>query len=589
MLSILYKNKSAVLASTNRMIRLASTSTKTTINSTTKPSTTTATASPTATTTANKTTTNSPITEPKRDISSTTSESVSTSSPNSQKQTISPVNKSGTGYASFKTAKVIETEYNDKPTVVILGSGWGAIAFLKHIDTKRYNVAIISPRNYFLFTPLLPSTPVGTVDEKSIIEPVVNFALKKKGNVTYYEATATEINPDRNTVTINSLSNVSKLNHHPSQSSANANTNTKTNNDTMLTQDDCAEIKYDYLISAVGAEPNTFGIPGVEKHGLFLKEIPNSLQIRQKFASNLEKANLLPPGDPERKRLLSIVVVGGGPTGVETAGELQDYVHQDLQKFLPSVAKEVQIHLVEALPIVLNMFEKKLSSYAQETLEKTSIKLHLKTAVAKVEKDHLIAKTKSDDGKTVIEEKIPYGTLIWATGNKARPIVTNLFPKITEQNKSTRALSVNKYLQVIGSNNIFAIGDNAFIGLPPTAQVAHQQAEYLAKNFDKMAQLPNFHEKLQSRKQKFDLLFEENKFKPFKYTHFGALAYLGSERAIANITYGKRSLYTGGGLITFYIWRLSYLAMILSARSRFKVITDWLKLAFFKRDFFKGL
>ena len=90
-----------------------------------------------------------------------------------------------TGVTSFKTVKVIDTQYDDKPNVVILGSGWGAISFLKHIDTKQYNVSIISPRNYFLFTPLLPSTPVGTVDEKSIIEPVVNFALKKKGNVSY--------------------------------------------------------------------------------------------------------------------------------------------------------------------------------------------------------------------------------------------------------------------------------------------------------------------------------------------------------------------------------------------------------------------
>ncbi|CCC68108.1 hypothetical protein NCAS_0B00240 [Naumovozyma castellii] len=508
---------------------------------------------------------------------SATATTSATSPTSSSKPETSAVKRSGTGPMSFKTRKAIETEYNDKPTVVILGSGWGAISFLKHIDTKRYNVSIISPRNYFLFTPLLPSAPVGTVDEKSIIEPVVNFALKKKGNVTYYEATATSINTDRNTVTIDSLSNVASLNG-----------SSKSSNIAALQQNDSAEVKYDYLITAVGAEPNTFGIPGVEKYGNFLKEIPHSLQIRKKFAANLDQANMLPPGDPERKRLLSIVVVGGGPTGVETAGELQDYVNEDLRKFLPSLADEVQIHLVEALPIVLNMFEKKLSSYAQTVLEKTSIKIHLKTAVSKVEANHLVAKTKNDDGTTT-EETIPYGTLIWATGNKARPIVTDLFKKIPEQAKNTRALTINNYLQVIGTKNVFAIGDNAFIGLPPTAQVAHQQAEYLAKSFDKMSQLPQFHEKLANRKNKYDLLFEENKFKKFNYIHFGALAYLGSEKAIANITYGKRSLYTGGGLITFYIWRLSYLAMLLSARLRFKVITDWMKLAFFKRDFFKGL
>lgn len=478
------------------------------------------------------------------------------------------------GVSSFTTTKVIENRLNDKPNVVVLGSGWGAISFLQHIDAKKYNISIVSPRNYFLFTPLLPSTPVGTVDEKSIIEPVLNFALKKKGNVSYYEAEATSINPNRNTVTIKSVSTVSQL--------------SQPDNHLGISQKDTAEIRYDYLVTAVGAEPNTFGIPGVKEHGLFLKEIPDSLQIRKRFIANIEKANLLAKGDPERKRLLTIVVVGGGPTGVETAGELQDYIDQDLKRFMPSIAEEVQIHLVEALPNVLNMFEKRLTSYAQKVLEKTSIILHLRTVVDKVEADHLIAKTNEPDG-TSIKTSLPYGTLIWATGNKARPIVTDLFTKLEEQKSSTRALNVNEYLLVKGSNNIFAIGDNAFAGLPPTAQVAHQQAEYLSKVFGKMDKIPEFHSELVQKKDKVDLLFEEKGFKPFKYVHLGSLAYLGSEKAIANITYGSRSFYTGGGLITFYIWRILYVGMILSARSRFKVIADWLKIAIFKRDCFKEL
>lgn len=491
------------------------------------------------------------------------------------------VQQSGTGPSSFKTNKVIDGNYENKPNVVILGSGWGAISFLKHIDTKKYNVCIVSPRSYFLFTPLLPSAPVGTVDEKSIVEPVVNFALKKKGNVAYFEAEATSINPDRNTVTISSLQRVT---HMPGSVASHFQNQTPG----VQRKGPPVEIKYDYLVTAVGAEPNTFNIPGVEDHGLFIKEIEHSFVIRKKFSSNLEKANFLPVGDPERKRLLSVVVVGGGPTGVETAGELQDYVTQELRKFAPSLADEVQIHLVEALPTVLNMFEKRLSSYARNTLEKTSIKLHLSTAVAKVEADHLIAKTKHPDG-SVTEEKIPYGTLIWATGNKCRPVITDLFKKIPEQNSSTRALAVNQFLQVKGSNNIFAIGDNAFAGLPPTAQVAHQEAQYLAKLFDKMAQINGFHEALSKKTEKVDLFFEENKFKPFKYVHLGALSYLGSERAIANLTYGKHSFYTGGGLLTFYLWRVLYLSMLLSNRCRFKVAMDWLKLTFFKRDFFKEM
>lgn len=481
------------------------------------------------------------------------------------------------GYTSFKTVKIIENNSRSKPNIVILGSGWGAISFLKSIDTKRYNVSIVSPRSYFLFTPLLPSAPVGTVEEKSIIEPVVNFALKKKGNVSYFEAEATEINPDRNTVTLNSISSVSHLTEELRQNVTDVNYKQKD-----------AELKYDYLITAVGAEPNTFNIPGVDKYANFMKEIPDSLKIRQHFLKNLEKANLLPKGDPERKRLLSIVVVGGGPTGVETAGELQDYVHQDLQKFLPQVAEEVQIHLVEALPTVLNMFEKKLSSYAQDVLESTSIKLYLKTSVSKVEEKYLIANKKMDDDE-IKEINIPYGTLIWATGNKTRPIINNLFKKLPEQEKARRGLIVNEYLQVKGTNNVFAIGDCAFAGLPPTAQVAHQEADYLARTFDRIAHLPEFEEQLKIKNKENDEIFKNNSFKPFKYNNQGALAYLGAEKAIANIVLWGKSLYTGGGAFTFFIWRILYLSMILSRRSRFKVLCDWIKLSFFKRDFFKGL
>ena len=263
-----------------------------------------------------------------RRLASTTAKTAAKAAAPAAKEKASEVGAVATkasGSSSFRTTKVIESNYDNKPSVVILGSGWGAISLLKHIDTKKYNVSIVSPRPYFLFTPLLPSTPVGTVDEKSIIEPVVNFALKKKGNVTYYQTAAQEIHPDRNTVSVSAVSDITQV--------LTSKQIMAQEGDTVphLKPKDHIEIKYDYLVSAVGAEPNTFNIPGVDKYGLFMKEIDDSFQVRQKFAQNLERANFLPPGDPERKRLLSIVVVGGGPTGVETAGELQDYVTQELK------------------------------------------------------------------------------------------------------------------------------------------------------------------------------------------------------------------------------------------------------------------
>lgn len=479
-----------------------------------------------------------------------------------------------TGPFSFhKPMRVLESP-TSRPTVVVLGSGWGAISFLRHIDTKAYDVIIVSPRSYFLFTPLLPSCPVGTVDEKSIIEPIASFANKKSGTVTYFEAEARSINPDRNTVTIESFSNIS------STSGEGVNVGLKKN--------DMAEIKYDYLVSAVGSETNTFGIPGVDKYGCFLKEIADSRKIRHKFIEVVERANLLPVDDPERKRLLRIVIVGGGPTGVETAAELQDFVSHDLKTYMPNLANEVQITLVEALPVVLSMFEEKLTSYAEKVLKDTTIELMTRSSVTDVEPDYLVAKTKKEDGTTE-ETKIPYGVLVWATGNKPRKIVTDLYPLIPEQNNASKGLIVDGYFRVEGTRNIFAIGDNAFSSLAPTAQVAHQSAEFLCSLMNKMSKIKGFPEELKTRDEKIDMFFKDSGFKPFKYVHYGALAYLGADRAVANITYGKRSFYSGGGVFTFYVWRALYLSMILSWRSRFKVMTDWFKNAFFGRDTFKEL
>ncbi|GME98267.1 unnamed protein product [Ambrosiozyma monospora] len=187
----------------------------------------------------------------------------------------------------------------------------------------------------------------------------------------------------------------------------------------------------------VGAQPTTFGIPGVAKYASFLKELPDSVQVRKKLLSAIERASLYPAGSPERKRLLSFVVVGGGPTGVEFAGELQDYVDEDLHKWMPEIADEVKVTLIEAMPNVLNAFSKKLWSYAHEVFTETNIDLVLNTAVKNVTDTTITAQKKLADGKTETLE-IPYGVLVWATGNAPRDLTKSLFKKIPEQNTARR-------------------------------------------------------------------------------------------------------------------------------------------------------
>lgn len=230
-----------------------------------------------------------------------------------------------------------------KKTLVILGSGWGSISLLKNLDTTLYNVVVVSPRNYFLFTPLLPSCPTGTVELRSIVEPVRSITRRSPGEVIYLEAEATSIDPVNNRVTIKQSTTV-----HSGHSGKDTSSSKSTVADYTGIDEITTSLSYDYLVVGVGAQPSTFGIPGVAENSVFLKEVSDSVTIRKRLMDVIEAANILPKGDSERKRLLSIVVCGGGPTGVEVAGELQDYIDQDLKKWMPEVADELKVTLVEA-------------------------------------------------------------------------------------------------------------------------------------------------------------------------------------------------------------------------------------------------
>lgn len=305
----------------------------------------------------------------------------------------------------------------------------------------------------------------------------------------------------------------------------------------------------------------------------------------------IEAANILPKGDSERKRLLSIVVCGGGPTGVEVAGELQDYIDQDLKKWMPEVSSELNVTLVEALPNVLNMFNKKLVEYTKEVFQATNIDLKTNCMVKKVTDKCLIAQKKSaKDGSTEMIE-IPYGMLIWATGNAPRDIVRNLTSKIDEQKNARRGMLVDEKLLVDGTNNIYALGDCTFTKFAPTAQVAFQEGIYLAGHFEKLYEIdslkyrlqhPSPHDNAERMGKKLKKL--EEKLPAFKYNHQGSLAYIGSERAVADLVWGDWSNVTTGGTLTFLFWRSAYIYMCLSVRNQILVCLDWVKVTLFGRD-----
>ncbi|KAL3955961.1 hypothetical protein ACCO45_008807 [Purpureocillium lilacinum] len=462
-----------------------------------------------------------------------------------------------------------------KKTLVILGTGWGSVALLKKLDTENYNVVVVSPRNYFLFTPLLPSCTTGTIEHRSIMEPVRAILRHKKAAVKYYEAEASTIDPDRKVVKIVDNSEIKGA----------------------ISE---TEIPYDMLVIGVGAENATFGIPGVREHSCFLKEIGDAQRIRKKIMDCVETAAFKDQSSDEIDRLMHMVVVGGGPTGVEFAGELQDFFEEDIKKLVPEISPRFKVTLIEALPNVLPSFSKQLIDYTENTLREEKIDIKTKTMVKKVTNNTVEAEISRPDGS---KERmvIPYGLLVWATGNAVRPIVKDLMARIPAQKDSRRGLAVNEYLVVQGTRDIWAIGDCAVAGYAPTAQVASQEGGFLARLFNNMAKTEAQESRIQELSSKMNLqagnaaesaeeieklekqLRRVKDIKPFRYSHQGSLAYIGSEKAVADVSWWNGNLATGGRM-TYLFWRSAYLSMCFSTRNRVLVIVDWLKSKAFGRD-----
>ncbi|KGO70465.1 FAD-dependent pyridine nucleotide-disulfide oxidoreductase [Penicillium italicum] len=464
-----------------------------------------------------------------------------------------------------------------KKTLVILGTGWGSVSLLKKLDTENYNVIVVSPRNYFLFTPLLPSSTTGLIEHRSIMEPIRNILRHKKASVQFYEAEATKIDYEKRVVYISDDSEVKGDISH-------------------------TEVPFDMLVIGVGAENATFGIPGVRENSCFLKEVGDAQNIRKRIMDCIETACFKDQTEDEVKRLLHMVVVGGGPTGVEFAGELKDFFNDDLKKWIPEIKDNFHVTLVEALPNVLPMFSKQLIEYTESTFKEEEISIRTKTMVKKVTDKYIQAEVTKPDGSKELET-IPYGLLVWATGNAIRGVVRDLMSQIPAQADSRRGLAVNEYLVVNGTENVWAVGDCAIANYAPTAQVASQEGAFLGRLFNTMAKAEALEQELETlserqsqakgdeeRNQIFDEIRERQKqlrrnkqIGPFQYSHQGSLAYIGKERAVADISWLSGNI-ASGGTMTYLFWRSAYLSMCFSTRNRVLVCVDWVKARLFGRD-----
>ena len=228
-------------------------------------------------------------------------------------------------------ARFSSSSTTKKPRVVILGSGWAGNTLARRLDKTKYDVRLISPANHFLFTSLLPSTAVGTLEFRAIQEPVRTIP----GLGEYYQAKALGLGVnEKGTTCVVQCADLFK--GHP------------------------FSVRYDYLVVAAGNKTNTFNTPGIaEREGkevFFLKHLYHARQIRNRVLECFERASNPNITDFERDRLLSFVIVGGGPTSCEFTTELYDFLKQDVVQWYPDLMSHVRVTLVEAGPGLLGSF-----------------------------------------------------------------------------------------------------------------------------------------------------------------------------------------------------------------------------------------
>ena len=271
------------------------------------------------------------------------------------------------GWKALKRANRPRFPDEPKKKVVIVGSGWGAMSVLSHLNPGQFDITIVSPRNYFLFSPILPSVTVGTVESRSIVEPVRKLIRHHHGEepVAFHEAKCVDVFPDKKQILCKDESGIVGL---------------------------ISEFKLDYdiLVFAVGATNNTFNTPGVHQNCFFLKEMDDAQKIRDIMIDLIESASI--PGQPEdeRKRLLHFVVVGGGPTGVEFASELRDFLREDVPSIYPTVLDDFRVTLVQSGDHILNNYDLQISKFTETQFQKKESHVDTVTGTRSVQTDRLV-------------------------------------------------------------------------------------------------------------------------------------------------------------------------------------------------------
>ena len=390
-----------------------------------------------------------------------------------------------------------------RPHVVVVGGGFGGIAAVRTLKRADVDVTLIDRHTYNTFNPLLYQVATASLNPGDITW-FLRAIRAKQSNVRFLKGVLKSIDHESRTLHL----------------------------------DGAVDVRYDYLVLASGVTTNFFGIPGAEQYSIPLYKRSQALQVRDTMFANFEHAAI-----NGQDQDLRIIVVGGGATGVETAGAFAEMRNDDMPVTYPELDRNrIHITLVEMMPTVLGPFAPRLQDYAKKSLLKRGVDLRLETAVKEVREDGVLVE---HDGQ---EEFLPAGIVVWASGVTTHPTVADWG---VPQGRGGR-IETDEQRRVKGLNNVFVIGDVS-IGpdqLPQLAQPAIQGGKYVAKLI------------------KADLKGKTRK--PFRYFDKGTMATVGRASAVAEIKFMPKMT----GFIAWIIWVGLHVATLLGNRNRFATMTN---------------
>ncbi|KAL4868004.1 hypothetical protein BDV12DRAFT_109124 [Aspergillus spectabilis] len=497
------------------------------------------------------------------------------------------------------TTDILHKPRDDRERVVILGSGWGGYTLSQKLSSKKFAPLVVSPRSYFVFTPLLTDTAGGNLDFSHIVEPVRDPRTK----VDFIQAAARAVDLNRKVV----LCEPTIVKSGVTQTHTDEEDNTRQVK--KWETGEPFEVPYDKLVISVGAISKTFKTPGVKDNAIFFRDIGDSRRVRRRVRECFELA-VLPTTSPEmRQHLLHFSIVGAGPTGTELAAALRDFIAGDLITLYPDLHGIPRISLYDVAPTVLSMFDESLSRYAMDTMKKEGIDIRtshhiqdLRWGPPGAEPPYEMDPRSCLTLTTKEEGKVGVGMCVWVTGNAMNELISHSLREVEgfpansavvkdesgsqdasqgswsyKKAPKTGALLVDGHLRVQLQHqdghtavlqDVFALGDNAVLetGTPPaTAQVTSQEAKWLATRLNRGDMQTSSH---------------------FSFHNMGTLAYIGNANALMQLPEedGKHLPQKLTGRMAWFVWSSAYLTMTISWRNKLRVAFRWFLNRVFGRD-----